>query len=80
MPAGFACTVMVFVTTFVPVAITDTDADPELATYAVVPLGVTTMPCGEVPTGTVAMTAFVAVLMTETLLDPAFATYTDFPA
>ena len=65
----------------VPAAITDTEPDAQLVTYAVLPSGVTTTPYGFLPTAMVLVTLPVAVSITDTEPDPIpAATYTVLPS
>ena len=61
---------MVCVTVLSEVRITDTVLDEKLATYTLVPSGLTATPVGSVPTVMVCVTAFVAVLITDTVPPP----------
>jgi hypothetical protein len=61
-----APTVIVAVTVFVVVSITDTELDAVFTTYTELPSGVTATPRGSVPTDIVAVTMFVDVSITYT--------------
>ena len=63
----------VAVTVLLAVVITDTLPVKLLATYTLVPSGVTDIPSGVVPTGIVAVTVLEAVVITITLLEVALA-------
>src|SRR6218665_3046330 len=67
---------MVLVTVPVAVSIPDTDTEPAptLATYAVLPSGVTATPPGPVPTVMALVTVPVAVSITDTEPDPSLVT------
>src|SRR5664280_250704 len=77
---GLFPTFTVDVTVSVAVSITETVLLPGLATYTLVPSGLTATPVGPLPTLTVAVTVFVVVSTTETVLPYSFATYTFVPS
>jgi hypothetical protein len=68
-PQGAFPTLIVAVTAFVLVSITDTVFEPELATYKVCVAASTASPVGLVPTEIVFVTASVVPLITETVLE-----------
>ena len=59
---------------------TDTELEPVLAAYTLVPSELTARKVGLVPTVTVVETVFVPTLITDTEPAPAFATYTFVPS
>ena len=71
---------IVAVTVFVAVSITDTVPEMKLVTYARVPSGRNATPPGLLPTAIVAITAFVAVLVTDTVFEPWLVTYARVPS
>ena len=60
-------TLMVAITVFVAVLITEILPEPEFTTYTLLPSGLTDMPIGTKPTAMVVIISLVAVLITETL-------------
>jgi len=77
---GSKPTLTFFTTLFVAVLITDTLSELVLATYTVLPSGLTDTPHGRLPTPTVAISIPVAVLITETVYELLFATYNFEPS
>ena len=73
---GMLPTVIVAITLFVAVLMTDTLLEPLLGTYTRLPSGVTARSIGVVPTMIVATTKLVLVLMTLTVVPLTFETYT----
>ncbi len=73
-PNGPLPTATVATTAALAVSITDTEAEPLLATYRRVPSGLTTRPSGRVPTAIVPVTVLVAVSMTAIVLENWWAT------
>jgi hypothetical protein len=66
-PEGEFPTVIVAVTVFVAVLITDTEPLCKFVTYTYSPFGVIATLAGLLPRGIVAVTVFVAVLITDTV-------------